>query len=416
MYNALLLTMVDSEISDGEIWINGDQIEYIGKSKISENGFDKEIDVKRNLVMPGFKNAHAHSAMTFARAYADDVCLDEWLHKKIFPLEQKVGKSHVYYYSMLAFMECIASGITAVFDMYYEPEAMMQASIDAGMRTVLCGAINDFRESIDLLEEYYKIFNDRHSLISYVLGFHAEYTTSISMIKNVAHLAHKYQAPVYTHNSETKQEVSDCIRRYGLTPTQLFDSSGIYDFGGGGFHCVHLTHDDIEIFLNKNLNIVTNTCSNLKLCSGVAPIFNYQKAGINVAMGTDGAGSNNALDMFREIYICAVLQKMLQNNVIALSEFDVLKMATVNGTKVMGLQNCDYLVEGKKADLIVIDVNSPNMQPANNIISSLVYSAGKQNVLLTMINGEILYQNGAFTSIDEQEIYYNVNKLMHSLV
>lgn len=416
LYNALILTMKDSELITGEVWINRNRIEYLGEVKETDILFDEEVDIKGNLLMPGFKNSHAHSAMTFARSYADDLVLDEWLHKKIFPLESKLKAKHVYHYSMLAYMEYISSGITSVFDMYYQPEAMMKASVDSGVRTVLCGAINNFKESPDILEKHYNNFNNKHELISYILGFHAEYTSSLSLMKDVANLAYKYKAPVYMHNSETKKEVQDCVDKYNLTPTKLFDKLGIYDFGGGGFHCIYLDEEDIDIFRKKNLNIITNTCSNLKLVSGVAPIYKYNEKKINLALGTDGAGSNNALDMFKEMYITAVLQKLSKNDVSALSTYEVLKMATVNGARAMGLYDCDYLDVGKKADIIAIDLGKPNMQPINNIVNSLVYSAGKHNVYMTMVNGKILFKNGMYTSIDDEKVYYNVNKLMKDLV
>lgn len=416
LYNARILSMVDSEVSNGEVWIKDCAIEYVGVAvDVSCEEFDREIDLKRKLIMPGFKNAHAHSAMTFARGYADGYPLDVWLNQKIFPMEAKLKSEHVHCFSKLAYMEYLSSGITANFDMYYEPDAIIRASTESGMKTVLCGAVNNFKESVDILESYFQEYNHTSELISYVLGFHAEYTTDLKIIEGIGKLAEKYEAPVFVHNSETQKEVQECIERYGITPTALFERSGIYQYGGGGFHCTHLTDDDVDIFRKRDLSIVINTCSNLKLASGVAPVFDYNKAGIRLALGTDGASSNNALDMFREMYITAVLQKVIKNDPVAIDAFDILKMATVNGASAMGLNNCTTIEVGKAADLIVIDLSMPNLSPENDLINNLVYSGGKQNVYMTMINGKILYEDGEYKTIDKEEILYYANKYLKEL-
>lgn len=415
-YNARILTMNCRDILEGEIWVKDKLIEYIGtKPEKVEGKFEREIDIKKNLIMPGFKNAHTHSAMTFARSYADDLPLDTWLNKKIFPMEAKLKKEHYYYYSLLAYMEYISSGITANFDMYYEPEEVVRASNDSGMRTVLCGAVNNFKESVEILEDYYQKYNSNSELITYILGFHAEYTTDISVIQNIGKLANKYKAPVFVHNSETQKEVIDCVNKYGLTPTQLFEKNGLYNYGGGGFHCIYLDERDIEIFLNNNLYAVVNTCSNLKLASGIAPVYKYLNAGMNLALGTDGASSNNALDIFREMYITTVLQKVICQNPAAIDAYEILRMATVNGAKAMGLDLCTTLNTGNYADFIVLDLNTPNMQPENNLINTLVYSGGKQNVIMTVINGKILYDHGCFMTIDKEKVFYYSNIFLNDL-
>lgn len=415
-YNAQILTMdPNMDIINGELWVENSFIEYIGQKKEYKEDFDKEIDAKNNLLMPGFKNAHTHCPMTFARSYADDLALGEWLETKIFPMEAKLTGEHVYYFSKLAYMEYLTSGITAAFNMYYEPEDIVKASVESGFRTVLCGAINNFKESPEILEDYFNKYNNHHELISYKLGFHAEYTTNLSIMKQIAELAKKYKAPVYVHNSETKLEVDNCIKKYGKTPTRLFNDIGLYTYGGGGFHCIYLDEKDIEIFRRNNLFAIINSASNSKLASGIAPVYNYMINNMNLALGTDGASSNNALDMFREMYLTAVLQKILVKDASICQAFEVLHMATVGGAKAMGLDNCDILAVGKKADIIMIDLYQPNMQPMNNVINNLVYSGSKQNVKMTMINGKILYENGYFYTIDQDIIYRKTNQMMKSL-
>ena len=229
----------------------------------------------------------------------------------------------------------------------------------------------------------------------------------------MSELSHKYMAPVFTHNAETKKEVEECIERYGCTPTKLMDSLGLFDFGGGGYHCVHMTDEDLQIFKDRNLYVVTNPGSNTKLASGIAPITEMLERAIPIAIGTDGPASNNCLDMFREMFLVTGLAKLREEDASVVSADKVLKMATVNGAHAMGLHESDVLAEGKLADLIMIDLNQPNMQPIHNIVKNIVYSGSKQNVKLTMIHGKILYQEGTFyLSKTPEEIYREADNII----
>ena len=413
-YNGRLLSFKNGfEITDDEVWTNGSEITFVGKNH--DKKADREIDLNGNLLMPAFKNAHTHSAMTFARSLADDLPLQPWLYDMIFPMEAKLNESDIYTLSRLAFLEYLSSGISACFDMYYFPEAMAKASVDAGFRTVMCGAVNNFKESVSLLDEYYQKYNSYDELISYHLGFHAEYTTSKELMNGIALLAEKHEAPVFTHSSETKSEVEECLERYGKTPTELFEELGLFNYGGGGFHSVWMSENDLEIYKKHGIWAVINAGSNSKLASGIAPLEKMQKAGINTAIGTDGPSSNNALDMFREMYLAAVTQKLKTSDAAACDAAELLKSATVGGAHCMGLYNCDIIDTGKKADLTVIDLHRPNMQPINNIIINIVYSGSKENVKLTMINGKILYENGEFIGTDIEKIYYEAQKITDRL-
>jgi len=419
-YNATILTMSDglNMIKNGQVWVENQIIIFAGTEIESKNinnsiHWDREIDCKNNLLMPGFKNAHTHSPMTCLRSLADDMPLDEWLHNQVFPIEEKLTAEDIYNFTKLAVLEYVSGGITAIFDMYIDPEAVGKACIDMGMRCVQVGSVNDFTLSPEYIEKMYLKWNNDNSLISYILGFHAEYTTSEPILKQIAYLAKKYKAPVFTHLSETKEEVESCIRRNNMTPTAYLDSLGIFDYGGGGYHCIYMTDEDIEIFKRKNLTVVTNPASNLKLASGIAPIATYLKHDIPVAIGTDGPASNNCLDMFREMFLVTGLAKYRENDASAVDANEVLKMATLNGSYAMGLTNADTLETGKLADIIMIDLNQPNMQPINNITKNIVYSGNKQNVKLTMINGRILYENGTFFIDDEPEkIYKKANQIV----
>lgn len=422
LYNAKILTMEDDQILEGEIWIQNERILYVGdgsnteevykKLKLQSIIWDREIDCEGNLLMPGFKNAHTHSAMTVLRSYADDMPLQDWLNKQIFPVEAKMDGEMIYHLTKLAILEYLTSGITSIFDMYLTPETIADACVDMGMRCVQVGGVNNFSQSVELVEEMYQKLNNQNPLLSYVIGFHAEYTCSKELLQKIAGLAHKYKAPVYAHISETVSEVEECQKRYGMTPPVFLDSLGMFQYGGGGYHCVHMTDDDMEIFTKRNLSVVTNPGSNTKLASGIAPISEYLKRGINVAIGTDGPSSNNCLDMFREMFLVTGLAKLREKDASAVNAFEVLKMATVNGAKAMNLTDADALTEGKLADIIMIDLHQPNMQPIHNIQKNIVYSGSKQNVKMTMIHGQILYENGKFAdSIDADAIYAKANEI-----
>ena len=407
--------MKDDKITEGELWTENDRISYIGPSKDKEGKkFDREIDCKGNLLMPGLKNAHTHSAMTFSRSLADEYCLDDWLHKAIFPREAKLTPDHVYWFAKLAYADYLSGGVTSCFDMYFHKYENAKAAVETGFRHVFCGAANDYG-GFEALEQNYIDLNDYDPLISFIYGFHAEYTTCEDNLKYMSELAHKYSAPVFAHISETAEEVAGCRERYGVTPAALFDKLGIYDFGGGGFHCVWFTDEDREIFKKRGLWSVFNACSNLKLASGITPVYKFIKDGMNIAIGTDGAGSNNALSMFREMYLDCVLSNVETKNAAAVDPFTILKAGTSGGALCMGLTDCDVLDAGKKADIIMIDMNKPSMQPENNIARNIVYSADNSVVKMTMIDGRILYEDGRFTTIDIDTVIRECNRFKSDL-
>ena len=428
LYNARILTMQEGEqIFEGEIWIRDDRILYVGDGKNVDGVYDelkipcliwdREVDCEKNLLMPGFKNAHTHSGMTVLRSYADDLPLKDWLNKQVFPVEAKLTAEDICELTKLAVLEYLTSGITAVFDMYLTPESIARAFDEMGMRCVQVGAVNNFSQSLELVEEMYQKLNQKSSLQSYMLGFHAEYTCSPELLKGIAALAHKYKAPVFTHLSETEEEIAGCRERYGVTPLKYLDGLGIFDYGGGGYHCVHVTEEEIGIMKAKGLYAVTNPGSNAKLASGIAPISDFLKAGIPVAIGTDGPASNNCLDMFREMFLVTGLAKLKQKDASAVDAMEVLKMATVNGALAMGLRDADILAAGKLADIIMIDLMQPNMQPINNIPKNIVYSGSKSNVAMTMIGGRILYEKGRFFLAEQPEdIYRKAGQIKERLV
>ena len=372
LHNALVMPMTsDCSVFRGEVWTDGGRIAYAGAPRAGElPEFEREIDLNGDLVLPGFKNAHAHSAMTFLRSYADDLPLQSWLFDKVFP---RLTPEAVYAFTRLAVLEYLSGGITASFDMYFHRDAYARANIDCGFRTVICGALSA-GDKISVAADDYAKFNALDPLISYLPGVHAEYTADEKLLRGMSELVHELKSPFWTHNSETKSETDGCFERHGMSPTEYLDSLGLYDFGGGGYHCVWFSERDMEIFAEKGLWAVTCPCSNAKLASGIAPLERFEKRGVRLAVGTDGPASNNALDMFREMYLACVLQKLRLNDAAACPAENILLAACSGGARAMGLDGCDSLAEGKAADLAVISLHRPNMHPIHDVAKNLVYA------------------------------------------
>ncbi|MCR5333109.1 MAG: amidohydrolase [Bacilli bacterium] len=412
--NARILTLASDDIFSGELLVKDNLIEYVGPKANPSLKADKVIDCMGNLLMPGFKNAHAHTAMVFARSASDDLPLHEWLFDCIFPMEEKFIDGDIYHLTKCGILEYLSGGITAAFDMYFNPPEIVKACEEIGFRNVILAT--SLSEPISLLRERFQKWNKKDSLISYQLGLHAEYTTPKERIQEIADLANELKAPVYLHVGETEQEVQGCVDRYGMRPIKFLDSLGLFNYGGGGFHCNYFDDEEIEICKKRHINIVTCPGSNLKLASGIAPLVRYKKEGLNIAIGTDGPASNNSLDMFKEMYLVSCLQKVVNKDASCMDGCEVLKMATVNSAHAMGLNNADVLAKDKYADIIMIDLKNPAMQPINNIKKNIVYAGSKDIVKMTMINGKILYMDHKFY-IDEdvEEIYRKAQEITERL-
>jgi len=432
-HNARILTMnAGEEIYLGELHVTDSRITYVGPSATTAPAAPLaavefpatadadsviDIDCHGNLLMPGFKNAHAHSGMSMLRSLADDKPLHAWLNEDIFPVEARLTGEDIYWASQLSVLEYLTSGITACFDMYMEQEHVARAMDDMGFRCVQTGGVNDFSKDVRWIDYMYNKYNQPGSLQSYQLGFHAEYTTNMDNLKAIGSVVQKNHAPLYVHACETKEEVEGCLQRYGKTPVAFLDSLGFFDYGGGIYHGVHMSEADYEVMQRRGLYVVTNPGSNTKLSSGIAPITEYLRRGIPVAIGTDGPASNNCLDFFREMFLVTGLAKLREHDASALDAREVLTMATVNGARAMHLSECETLSPGQKADIIMLDLWQPNMQPLNNIAKNIVYSGSKQNACMTMIDGRILYQNGKFANgIDPATIYRKVEEIKQRVI
>ncbi len=409
-------TLEGQTVTENEVWVEGSTIAYVGPKPADLPAFERQIDLKGDLLMPGFKNAHTHSGMTFLRSLADDLPLQDWLFQMVFPREAKLTPESLAAFVKVAFLEYIAGGTTACFDMYFYIEELARIATEWGFRAVICESMTA-GEDYSLLHKRFEKYNNYSPFVRYQLGFHAEYTGDMDMFRYIAEAAHQYKAPVFCHNSETKSEYDECIARHGLSPTQLFDSLGIYNHGGGGFHCVYFSDEDMEIFRRRGCWAVTNPCSNAKLASGVFPLTKMMEKGVNIAIGTDGPASNNALDMFREMYLANVLAKLRDSDAAAGDPARILEAATRGGALALGLTDCDCIAVGKQADMIILNMQRPNMRPVNNIVKNIVYAGSPADVRLTMIAGKVLYENGEFfVGEDPEAIYREAEKQTRLIV
>lgn len=398
-----MLAPGDCSIIEGELWTENERISYVGPARQDMPAFEREIDLHGDLVIPGFKDAHTHIPMVFLRSFADDLPLHDWLEHQIFPREARLYPEALYAFTRLGILELLSGGVTAAFDMYFHRDAYVQAVLDCGFRSVLCGALSAGDADWDIAARDFEKYNAMGPLVGYRLGFHAEYTANEALLRYISGLAHELHAPVWAHNSETRTEYEGCIERHGVSPTRWFEKLGLYDYGGGGFHCVWFDEGDMQIFRDRGLWAVTCPASNAKLASGVAPLCEFIEKGMNLAVGTDGASSNNALDMFREMYLACVLQKLRREDAAACPAGDILYAACSAGARAMGLPDCDSLAPGKWADLAVIDLSRPSMRPILAPAQNLVYSGSKDCVRLTMVAGRILYEDGKFHVGDTAE-------------
>lgn len=409
LYNARILDLDESHtVRKGEVRVSDGKIAevlYEGENMPEDRIFDREIDCKGNLLMRGFNDAHTHSAMTFLRSLADDKSTPNWLEEDIFPNEAKLTDDDIADFQRLAIMEYVSAGIVSAMDMYLRPYVTAEVFAAAGMRAVIVSGLNNFTSSLSELEDQFDRLNRYDPLISFKAGIHAEYTTSREILESLSGFVREKKTGLFCHASETESEVLGCIERYGLPPVKFLASLGLFDFGGGIYHGVHVTDEEIDILREKRVYTVTNPASNCKLASGIAPLKKLYDRGVKLAIGTDGPASNNCLDMFREMYLASVLCKIREKDAAGIDASVILDMAVNGSAGCMGLEDSGLIKAGCPADIIMVDMARPNMQPVNNIVKNLVYSGQTANIKMTMVSGRILYYNGEYDlGFDPEEI------------
>ncbi len=413
--NACVVTCVDENfvIENAFLGINNGKIEYLSTEKPNFVA-KREIDATNKVIMPGLVNAHTHLPMSLLRNFAEDLDLFTWLHEHIFGAEAKFDEKCVEIGTKLTIAEMLKTGTTSVTDMYFKMPVIAKTLAEIGMRGNLCNGSmcfsdeynnetdNAYHEFCECLKNYHNYDDER---IKIDVGIHAEYTSNPQTWKFWSEIAKKYDLNVHIHVSETQNEHNDCKKRYNSkTPTQILDEYGVFDARTTLAHGVWLEPSDLELLATKNTTVTHNPVSNLKLSSGIANVKLIKEKGVNVALGTDGVASNNTHDLFEEIKLACILAKGSTLDPKALVARDVLKMATINGAKSQNRNNIGQIREHFDADLIMIDFDTINHIPTYDVCGALVYNTTGNDVLLTMVKGKILYENGNFTTLDIEQI------------
>ena len=378
------------------------------------------VECNGNLLMPAFYNAHCHAAMTLFRGYGEDLPLQRWLEEKIFPAEELLKPHGVKIATKWAIAEMLKSGIASFSDMYMFEDSVAEAVLETGIKANLSRSLvsfdpdadirNDsrFAEVLTLAKNFHMADDGR---IKADVSIHAEYTNTPKTCRIMGEFAKENGYGMQLHLSETEKEHLECIGRHGKTPTEFFRDAGVLEVPVTAAHCGWVSDSDLEIFAEKGVTAAHNPVSNLKLGSGVMPLRKMLDAGVNVALGTDGVASNNRLDVLREMQTAAILHKGVSRDPAITTAKEMIPIATYNGALAQGRRDCGKVCEGYRADLVLIDRNSIHNMPAYDDYAMLVYSADRSDVLLTMVDGRILYRNGAYTAIDEERLRFEAREV-----
>jgi 5-methylthioadenosine/S-adenosylhomocysteine deaminase len=418
--NGTILTMdpENTVFEKGIIGIHGNTISYVGTNE--DKGFQAKqiIDAKGGLVLPGLINGHTHAAMSLFRGLADDLPLMEWLNNYIFPAEKRLDSDFVFTGTLLACAEMILSGTTTFCDMYLFEEEVARASKQAGMRSLVGEVLYDFESpNYGPVEKGLKYAEDLiqawegDPLVSIAVEPHTLFTCSPELLSASHELATKYGVPLIIHVAETRNEVDDIKKRYGKRPIEHLDSLGILGPHLIAVHCVHLQEDEIPLLAEHQVKVIHNPESNMKLASGIAPIPDMLAKQVTVGLGTDGCASNNNLDLFAEMDTAAKLHKLNTMDTTVMDALTVLRMATVEGARALGLGDIVGSIElGKKADIIIVDTNKPHLTPLYNPVSHLVYAARGNDVSHSIINGRLVMEERRLLTLDFSEIMKKVRE------
>lgn len=417
---AILPQGAEDVIQETSIYIEGDKIAAIGDAP---EGFteDKVIDGKDKLVIPGLINCHTHSYMSFMRNVADDLSFMDWLFGTIDPIEQQMTDEDTYWGANLAIIEMMKSGTTCFNDMQMNIHQTTRAVKESGMRAVICrglvGSGNDEAGQMRLRQAYEERDAARDcDRLTFRLGPHAPYTCDDAFLKIVAEEAKKENMGIHVHLSESVSEIEQIQEKYGCTPIALAEKCGIFDVPAIAAHCVQVTEEDMDILVRKNVSVVTNPASNMKLGNGFAPIGRMLEKGINVCLGTDGAASNNCLNMFHELSLLTLIHKGTGKTPQCVSAKEGFRIATINGARALGLEKEIGSIEvGKKADLAILDLNTPSLTPRNNLIAGLSYSANGSEVDTVIINGQITMENRRILTMNEQLVYRKIQQIIERM-
>ena len=403
-------------VRETSVCVSGGEIFAVGEVPADFRA-DTVVEGKGKLLIPGLVNAHTHVYMTMFRGCADDLSFTDWLFGHIDPLESKMTREDCYWATLLGYLEMISTGTTACLDMYVFTETALRAAEESGFRTALSrgltggagdpeGGKRRIREALEEMEDW-KGSTDR---IRFFLGPHAPYTCDPDYLREIADLAEERKLPLHLHLSESVSEQEGIREKYGCTPAEYFDRAGILRPGTVAAHCVYVNESDMRLLAERGVTAVTNPASNLKLGNGAAPVPDLLRAGVNVALGTDGAASNNALNLFRELNLVTLLHKGLRGDPTELPASQGLRMATENGARALGWEKLGRIEAGWTADLAVLDLDRVNLRPWNDILSSLAYAANGSEVESVMVEGKFLMKDREFLTIDRERVQYEVDR------
>lgn len=415
-----VVTMDDANpvLKDAYVAVDGAKIAYVGARK-PEGAFDKIIDGAGKVLMPGLINAHTHVPMTPLRGYGGGHDLQTWLNEYIFPSEERLDARCIHAATALGLAELIQNGVTSFEDMYYFCCDMAEEILASGLNANITRSVTCFqpiddpadylscREMREAVERYH---NSGDGQLKLDVSIHGEYTSFMApeLWEYLGRYAVDNGLGMHVHISETQSEHEECLARHGKTPLQVLDDHGVWECGRSvAAHCVYVTDEDLALMVRKNITCAHNPVSNLKLGSGVARIPHMMKAGVNVAVATDGPSSNNNHDLFEEIKLASILHCGVNRDPMAVTAWDALKMATVNGAKALG-RKTGAIIPGYDADIILLDFTKPNFIPCHDVVENLVYAARGGDVCLTMARGRILYENGVFFTVDLDKIRYEM--------
>ena len=402
------------------VTVEGKRITAIESQMPSADSDTEVIDCNGNLLMPAFYNAHSHAAMTLFRGYGEDLPLQRWLDERILPAEDRLTYQSVFWGTKWAIAEMLRGGVVSFSDMYMFEDAVADAVLETGIKSNVSRSLVSFDPEIDMttdhrMAEAIELFNRYHGAddgrLLVDMALHAEYTNVPRACAFVGEFAASHGLRMQLHLSETELEHAKCIARHTKTPTRFFNDLGVFDVPTTAAHCVWVDDEDIGILASKKVSVVHNPISNLKLGSGVMPLSKMLAAGVNVALGTDGTASNNRLDLLREMQTAAILHKGILRDPACTTAKEMLPLATVNGALAQGRTDCGRLAVGYRADLILLNRESIHNIPVYDDYAMLAYSAERSDVLMTMVDGRILYRNNEYTLIDEERLRYECKEI-----
>ena len=410
---------------NGYVGIEGERIAFVSSNQDEAKAFIAkhkddctQIDASGKVVMPGLINTHTHVAMALLRGISDDVPLMEWLEQHIWPIEGKMGYQEVYDGARLGILEMLMGGTTTLVDMYPYEEAIAEAAESAGIRAVVSPCPMDFR--MEHFENDWRQVKKRFSgsrLVTMWMGPHAVYTLSGEHLQRSISLSKELGVGSHVHLAETQTEQDNCMAQHGMSPTEYLEKEGMFSTKTLAAHCVVMSDHDIEILARHGVSVAHNPQSNMKLASGIAPVRKMLDAGINVAIGTDGASSNNDLDMWEEMRTASLLQKVATMDPCAIPAYTALQMATVNGAKAIGREGkLGVLATGAFADILLVDIEKAHLYPHTNLISELVYSTHASDVDTVIVNGKIVVRNRKCLSMNAAEVCATAQKHIDTLM